>query len=101
MAVPTNTSSLGDNLLALCKLLFAHKSDADGHNLASQTKAGFMSPLDKAKLDAMDDEGILDGSITTDKLASYIDLGLVSQPISEGGITVDKLAGILDFGGVA
>jgi hypothetical protein len=98
MGVPVNTLSLAGNLLELCKALFAHKSDANGHNLASQTKAGFMSPYDKAKLDAMDDEGILDGSITTDKLASYIDLGLVSQPISEGGITVDKLAGTLDLG---
>ena len=77
MAVPTNTSSLGDNLLALCKLLFAHKSDADGHNLASQTKAGFMSPLDKSKLDSLDGT-ISDGSVTTAKLANTIDLGGVA-----------------------
>lgn len=98
MAMPVNTLSLADNLLALCKALFAHKSDANGHGLASQTKAGFMSPFDKAKLDAIDDEGIIDGSVTVDKLASYIDLGLVSQSVSEGGITVDKLAGTLDLG---
>ena len=54
MAVPTNSLSLADNLLALCKLLFAHKSDASGHNLATQSKAGFMSPLDKSKLDTLD-----------------------------------------------
>lgn len=78
MAVPTNSLSLGDNLLALCKALFAHKSDANGHNLASQTKAGFMSPLDKAKLDSLDGStGIADGSITTAKLADKIDLGSV------------------------
>ena len=98
MAVPVNTLSLASNLLELCKALFAHKSDANGHSLASQTKAGFMSPFDKAKLDAIDDEGIIDGSVTVDKLASYIDLGLISQPVSEGGITVDKLAGTLDLG---
>lgn len=98
MGVPVNTLSLADNLLALCKALFAHKSDANGHNLASQAKAGFMSPYDKAKLDAIDDEGIIDGSITVDKLASCIDLGLVSQPITEGGVTTEKLAGTLDLG---
>ena len=53
MGVPVNKLSLADNLLALCKALFAHKSDANGHNLASQTKAGFMSSTDKAKLDAL------------------------------------------------
>ena len=76
MAVPTNTLSLSSNLLELCKALFAHKSDANGHNLASQTKAGFMSPYDKAKLDTLD-TSVADGSITTEKLANTIDLGSV------------------------
>lgn len=77
MAVPTNSSSLSDNLLALCKLLFAHKTDASGHNLATQSKAGFMSPLDKSKLDSLDGT-IEDGSVTTSKLADTIDLGGVA-----------------------
>lgn len=76
MAVPTNTLSLSSNLLELCKALFAHKSDANGHNLASQTKAGFMSPLDKAKLDTLTGT-IEDGSVTTAKLADTIDLGSI------------------------
>ncbi len=76
MAVPTNTLSLSSNLLELCKALFAHKSDANGHNLASQTKAGFMSPLDKAKLDTLTGT-IEDGSVTTAKLANTIDLGSI------------------------
>lgn len=80
MGVPVNTLSLSSNLLALCKALFAHKSDANGHNLASQTKAGFMSPFDKAKLDALgDDKEVSDGSITAAKLADTIDLGDVNN----------------------
>lgn len=79
MTVPVNTLSLADNLLALCKALFSHKSDANGHNLASQTKAGFMSPLDKAKLDAIGDGEVPDGSVTTAKLADMIDLGGVTN----------------------
>lgn len=78
MAVPVNTLSLADNLLALCKALFAHKSDANGHSLASQTKAGFMSPFDKAKLDDLSGE-VSNGSITTAKLADMIDLGDVTN----------------------
>lgn len=77
MAVPTNTLALSSNLLELCKALFAHKSDANGHNLASQTKAGFMSPYDKAKLDSLTGT-IEDGSVTTAKLADTIDLGGVA-----------------------
>lgn len=81
MAVPTNTLSLSSNLLELCKALFAHKSDANGHNLASQTKAGFMSPLDKAKLDTLtgtiEGGSVEDGSVTTAKLADTIDLGSI------------------------
>lgn len=76
--------SLSDNLVALAKALFAHKSDASGHNLASQSKAGFMSPLDKAKLDSLD--GMLaDSSVTTAKVA-------------DGAITSAKLADDIDCG---
>lgn len=77
MAVPSNNLTLAQNLINLVKALYAHKSDAAGHSLATQAKAGFMSPLDKAKLDSMED-GVKDGSITSAKLASVIDLGKVS-----------------------
>ena len=77
MAVPTNNLTLAQNLINLAKALYAHKSDASGHGLATQGKAGFMSPLDKAKLDSMDDVGVKDGSITAAKLASVIDLGKI------------------------
>lgn len=76
MAVPTNELTLAQNLINLAKALYAHKSDASGHGLATQGKAGFMSPLDKAKLDSIED-GVKDGSITSAKLASVIDLGKI------------------------
>jgi hypothetical protein len=49
--------SLSESLVNLAKALFKHKSDANGHNLATQSKAGFMSPLDKSKLDSLDSSG--------------------------------------------
>lgn len=81
MAAPTNTLSLSKNLVALAKSLFAHKTDANGHNLATQSKAGFMSPLDKAKLDGLSSglSEIPDGSVTAAKLADVIDLGELSD----------------------
>ncbi len=54
MTVPTNDKSLSDNTLALAKAMHSHLTDANGHNLATTSKAGFMSPLDKSKLDALD-----------------------------------------------
>lgn len=78
--------SLSDNLISLVKSLYAHKSDANGHNLATQSKAGFMSPLDKAKLDSLTGT-IADGSVTTAKVAN-------------NAITVDKLANKIDLGGL-
>lgn len=78
MAVPTNKLTLEQNLINLSKALYAHKSNAVGHSLASQSKAGFMSPLDKAKLDSLGND-VKDGSITSAKLASVIDLGKVSE----------------------
>ncbi len=76
--------SLSDNLVLFAKALFAHKSDASGHNLATQSKAGFMSPLDKAKLDSLDGE-IADNAVTTAK-------------IKDGAVTMAKLADDLDCG---
>lgn len=86
--------SLADNLVNLAKALFAHKSDANGHNLATQSKAGFMSPLDKAKLDDLDG-GLADKSVTTAKLA---DSAVTTVKIGNKSVTMAKLVDDLDCG---
>lgn len=88
MANPTNTYSFSINAanLAVALNLWAvnHVGGASAHGLATQSKAGFMSPLDKAKLDALGggagDIGagdittahLADGAVTTEKIASGV-----------------------------
>lgn len=88
MAYPVNTWSFSVNsaefALAMRTWTLSHAADANGHNLASQTKAGFMSPLDKSKLDALGggagDIGageinsvhLADGAVTTAKIANGV-----------------------------
>lgn len=88
MAYPTNTWSFSLNAANLAVALnlwtVTHVGSADAHGLASQSKAGFMSPLDKAKLDSLGggagdiDAGsintvhLANGAVTTEKIASGV-----------------------------
>lgn len=105
MGYPTNTFTFSVNVADFAALMrswtVAHNVDASGHNLASQTKAGFMSPLDKAKLDALGggagDIGageintvhLANGSITTEKIAEGVTVvgtltGTASRATADG-----------------
>ena len=90
MAYPVNTFSFSVNAADFAALMrtwtLGHIVDASGHNLASQTKAGFMSPLDKAKLDSLGGgAGDIDaGSITTVHLAN----GAVTTEKIASGVTI-------------
>ena len=90
MAYPVNTFSFSVNAANFADLMrtwtLGHVVDAGGHNLASQSKAGFMSPLDKAKLDALGGgAGDIDaGSITTVHLAN----GAVTTEKIASGVTI-------------
>lgn len=96
MAYPTNTFSFSVNAADFAALMrtwtLGHVVDASGHNLASQTKAGFMSPLDKAKLDALGGgAGDIDaGSINTVHLANG---AVTTEKIAEGVTVVGTLTG--------
>ena len=105
MAYPVNTFSFSVNAADFAALMrswtLGHIVDASGHNLASQTKAGFMSPLDKSKLDALGggagdiDAGSIDtvhlanGAVTTEKIASGVTItgtltGTASRATADG-----------------
>lgn len=96
MALPTNDLTLSVNAAALALSLHEqkafHATDASGHSLASQSKAGFMSPLDKAKLDALNGgtDDIGDGEIKTKHIA---DSAVTSQKIAEGVTITGTLNG--------
>lgn len=121
MALVTNDLSLSENAQALADALrtqrLTHATDPSGHNLASQTKAGFMSPVDKAKLDALGggagDIGageittvhLANSAVTTEKIAAGVTItgSLIGQASSalkdsEGNVihevyaTIDQLA---------
>ena len=62
-----------DSVVKAKELLEDHKADPEGHPVATQSTAGFMSAADKTKLD--DTERFVDGSVTAAKLADTIDLG--------------------------
>lgn len=62
-----------DSVVKAKELLEDHKADPEGHPVATQSTAGFMSAADKTKLDGT--EQFVDGSVTAAKLADTIDLG--------------------------
>lgn len=96
--------SLSENLVSFAKALFNHKSDANGHNLASQSKAGFMSPLDKAKLDNISGEDFVleDGAVTTEKIAdSAVTLAKINAPFVGATAYVDGTSGLVPASKVA
>ena len=90
MAYPVNTWSFSVNsaelALAMRTWTLTHAADANGHNLASQSKAGFMSPVDKAKLDSLGGGAgdIENGSINTIHLAD----GAVATAKIAIGVTI-------------
>ena len=105
MAYPVNTFSFSVNAADFAALMrtwtLGHIVDAGGHNLASQTKAGFMSPLDKSKLDALGggagDIGageintvhLANGSVTSEKIAQNVEItgtltGTASRATADG-----------------
>lgn len=86
MSIPTNLLSLSQNLVGLCKSLFNHKSDASGHNLATTQKAGFLSPLDKQKLESLEEDFV---SVTG---TAYKTLGLTLVRINETSRTATLTA---------
>ncbi len=84
MTYPSNENTGAKNLVdfvlavreawqSVTASLTAHKTDASGHPVATQSVAGFMSAADKTKLDGT--EKFIDGSVTANKLADTIDLG--------------------------
>ena len=96
MALVTNDLSLSENAQALADALrsqrLTHAVDPSGHSLASQTKAGFMSPVDKAKLDSLGGgAGDIDaGSITTIHLANS---AVTTEKIASGVTITGSLIG--------
>lgn len=96
MAYPTNTWSFSLNAANLAVALnlwtVTHVGSADAHGLASQSKAGFMSPLDKAKLDSLGGgAGDIDaGSINTVHLANG---AVTTEKIAEGVTITGTLVG--------
>ena len=105
MAYPVNTFSFSVNAADFAALMrtwtLGHVVDAGGHNLASQSKAGFMSPLDKSKLDALGggagDIGageintvhLANGAVTSEKIAQNVEItgtltGTASRATADG-----------------
>ena len=99
MAYPVNTWSFSINsaefALAVRSWALGHIADANGHGLATQSKAGFMSPLDKSKLDALGGGAgdIAAGSITTLHLA---DGAVTTEKIASGVTITGSLVGNAD-----